>query len=75
MAKVDLGGGAVEATTPAGDPVSVAVGAGSVWVANRQTRTVQRIDPATNRTIATLRLHNPPVAISVGDGAVWVVVG
>ena len=75
VAKVDLGGGAVEATTPAGDPVSVAVGAGSVWVANRQTRTVQRIDPATNRTIATIRLHNPPIAISVGDGAVWVVVG
>jgi DNA-binding SARP family transcriptional activator/streptogramin lyase len=75
VARVDLGGGAVEATTPAGDPVSVAVGAGSVWVANRQSRTVQRIDPATNRTIATIRLHNPPVAIAVGDGAIWVVVG
>jgi len=75
VAKIDLGAHAVEGTIPAADPVAVAVSQGSVWVANRQTRSVERIDPTTNSTTATIPLRNTPTAIAVGDGAVWVVVG
>ena len=75
VAKVDLGPRAIEATIPAADPVGVAVSQGSVWVANRQSKTVERIDPTTNSTIATIPLGNTPTSIAVGAGAVWVVVG
>jgi virginiamycin B lyase len=75
VAKVDLGRGAVAATIPAGDPVAVSAGRGSVWVADRQTKNVERIDPATNSKIATIPLGNTPTAVAVGAGAVWVVVG
>jgi YVTN family beta-propeller protein len=75
VAKVDLGRGAVAGTIPAEDPAAVAVGRGSAWVANRQTKNVERIDPMTNSMIATIPLGNTPTAIAVGDGAVWVVVG
>jgi YVTN family beta-propeller protein len=75
VAKVDLGARTVEGTTPAADPISVAVSRGSVWVANRQTKNVERIDPTTNNAIATIPLRNTPSAIAVGAGAVWVVVG
>ena len=64
----------VSATIHADDPVDVAVGSGSVWVVNRRTRTVQRIDPATGRTVATIPLGNSPIAVAVGAGAVWVAV-
>jgi virginiamycin B lyase len=75
VAKVELGGGSLVGTIPAADPAAVAVGRGSVWVANRQTKNVERIDPRTNTTLATIPLGNTPTAIAVGAGAVWVVVG
>jgi len=53
----------------------VSAGRGSVWVADRQTKNVERVDPATNSLIATVPLGNTPTAIAVGAGAVWVVVG
>jgi YVTN family beta-propeller protein len=74
IATVDLGARAVRTTTAVGDPASIALGDGSLWVANRNTHNVQRIDPETKRTIATIRLGNPPTTLAVGNGAVWVVV-
>jgi hypothetical protein len=38
-----------------GTPVAVAVGAGGVWVLSPPDNTVTRIDPATNRRVATVR--------------------
>jgi virginiamycin B lyase len=53
--------------------MSAAVGAGAVWVAYRfGDQIVVRIDPATNRVAATIRLPNLPTAIAVGDRAVMV---
>jgi YVTN family beta-propeller protein len=65
-------------------PVELAVGAGSVWVANRtlgrngffpsgKRGTVSRIDPETNAVVATIRVGHEPSGIAVGDGAIWVV--
>ena len=74
VAEIDREAQGVDTTIHADDPVDVAVGSGSVWVVNRRTRTVQRIDPATGRTVATIPLGNSPIAVAVGAGAVWVAV-
>jgi YVTN family beta-propeller protein len=51
--------------------LGVATGEGSVWLASG-TKRLLRIDPATGRTIATVRVPAGPLAVAVGDGAVWV---
>ena len=43
-----------------------------VWVANGGETTVMRIDPATNKVVATIELGVRPDKIAVGEGAVWV---
>ena len=52
----------------------MSVGAGSVWVANSGDGTVTRIDPATNKTIATIAVGGSPQAITVAGGRAWVTV-
>jgi serine/threonine-protein kinase len=73
-----------------GDPVAVASGEGSVWVATKGVgrNTVLRVDPGTGAVSATVRLPSevptsnlpnanfPDVqALAVGEGAVWVLTG
>src|SRR3954468_16643297 len=55
-----------------GHPFSLADADGSVWVANFLSGTVQRIDPATNRVVATVRIGGQPYGLAVAPGAVWV---
>jgi len=56
-------------------PVSVAVGAGSVWVADAGPRgSLSRVSPSSG-AVKTIDLPHSPVAIAVGDGFVWVAVG
>jgi len=58
---------------PVGDePVDVAIGQDSVWVANR-TGTVSRIDPVTH-AVLTIEVGNAPSAVAVARGLVWVAV-
>jgi streptogramin lyase len=71
--RIDPTTGKVLAKIPTGeDPRSVAVGEGSVWIANFGSDTVTRVDPVTNRTI-DIRVGREPVDLAVGEGAVWVV--
>jgi YVTN family beta-propeller protein len=72
--KIDLADTTTQALVPAPDPVAVSVGAGAVWVANRQTHTVERIDPKTNTHVATIRIGNTPTSLAASPDAVWVVV-
>ncbi len=73
-----------------GDPVAVASGEGSVWVATKDVgrNTVLRVDPQTGAVSAAVRLpaevptSNLPNAsipevraLAVGEGAVWVLTG
>jgi DNA-binding beta-propeller fold protein YncE len=52
----------------------VAVGAGSVWiVGDTRDRTLWRVDPATQRVIATVALPFAPRDVAVGAGGVWLV--
>ena len=73
-----------------GDPVAVASGEGSVWVATKEVgrNEVLRVDPQTGAISATVRIPSkiptsnlpdpsfPEVqALAVGEGAVWVLTG
>ena len=53
-------------------PTGVAVGAGSVWVANSGDGTVSRIDPTAGKVIATIEVGGRADEVAVGEGAVWV---
>jgi len=74
VSKIDLADTATRALVTAPDPVAISVGAGAVWVANRQTHTVERIDPKTNTHVATIRIGNTPTALTTSADEVWVVV-
>ena len=52
----------------------MAVGAGSVWVANSGDGTVTRIDPATDRDQATIRVGGSPPRSRSPAGRAWVTV-
>jgi peptide/nickel transport system substrate-binding protein len=52
----------------------VAVGAGSVWVANSGAGTVTRIDPARGAAIATIVVGGSPQQIAVAGDRVWATV-
>jgi peptide/nickel transport system substrate-binding protein len=64
--------GAITAEAPVGSsPSGVAVGQGSVWVANYSDGTVSRIDPATH-AVVPIGVESTPTGIAVGADAVWV---
>ena len=48
-----------------GPPV---VAAGAVWVPNEADGTISRIDPATNRVVATIRVGDPQQLVAAGCG-------
>lgn len=54
-----------------GDPTSVTVGAGAVWVLNADEQTVTRIDLATHQQ-RTFGTGGVPTDIAAGDGSLWV---
>jgi Bacterial transcriptional activator domain len=56
-------------------PVAVAVGHGSVWVANADDGTVSRIDPDRREVIRTIGIGAPAIDLAIGQGAVWVANG
>jgi YVTN family beta-propeller protein len=56
------------------EPSGIAVGGGSVWVANSGDGTVSRIDPATNDVVDTIEIGNVPDSLSSDGDFVWVTV-
>ncbi len=55
-------------------PVAIAVGLGSVWVADNGSGSVTQIDPATGDAHEISGVGVGPSGIAVGDGSVWVTV-
>jgi YVTN family beta-propeller protein len=53
-------------------PQSLAVGGGSLWVANHDARTVTRINAETGRVVADIPVPSEPHRVAYGGGAVWV---
>ena len=66
--------GVTKAISVGANPVALAVGKDSVWVANSGDGSVSRIDPDTNGVTATVAVGHRPQGIAVAGGAVWVTV-
>jgi len=56
---------------PTGE-LSIATGAGSVWILSDATGKLARIDPATNRVSATIPVAAGSFATAFGFGSVWI---
>lgn len=50
---------------------AVAVAHGGIWVANRATRTVSRVDPVTLDLTAIQKFRKMPIEIDAGPSAMW----
>jgi DNA-binding beta-propeller fold protein YncE len=53
-------------------PQSLAVGGGSLWVANHDARAVTRIDLASGTVVADIPVPSEPHRVAYGAGAAWV---
>jgi DNA-binding SARP family transcriptional activator len=56
-------------------PVALAIGHGSVWVANADDGTVSRIDPDRHEVMRTIGIGAPAIDLAVAADAVWVANG
>jgi YVTN family beta-propeller protein len=56
-------------------PGAIAIGHGSVWVANLEDRTLAQIDPTARRVARNLSPDGSPTGLAVGPGGVWVAYG
>jgi YVTN family beta-propeller protein len=71
--RIDPETNAVTDTIPVGRlPTALALGGGSLWVANAASGTVSRIDPATRKVIQTIDVGNSPSGLTLADGLLWV---
>jgi YVTN family beta-propeller protein len=55
-------------------PGPITSGAGSIWVANLEDRTLSRIDPH-RRSAPIITLGRTPTGVAFGEGAIWVANG
>src|SRR5207248_3077994 len=75
-AMIDENGKTIESYVGVGRrPTAVAVGAGGVWVANSESGTVSRLDPATGKFVDTIGVGADLNDVAVGLGSVWVADG
>jgi DNA-binding SARP family transcriptional activator len=76
VAVIDPQRSRVVAHVPVGRrPVALAIGHGSLWVANADDGTVSRIDPDRREVIRTIGIGAPAIDLAVADDAVWVANG
>lgn len=76
LAVIDARQNRVVAAVPVGGrPTFVAAGAGAVWVANVDDRTVSRVDPDALRVTANVGLGFEPTDMEADERHVWVVGG
>jgi YVTN family beta-propeller protein len=57
---------------PAGFRSAIALGAGSIWIADSLNGAVRRIDPATGTVTRTIPVSDGANAMAFGHGAVWI---
>jgi DNA-binding SARP family transcriptional activator len=76
VALIDVDQVRVVGNVPVGRrPVAVAVGHGSIWVANADDGTVSRIDPDRREVVRTIGIGAPAIDLAVAPNAVWVANG
>jgi virginiamycin B lyase len=78
LVRIDTRSAAKIATIPTGianpkGELNVVAGAGSVWVASDQKGVLSRIDPATNKVIARIKVSLGTHYLAFGYGSVWAV--
>ena len=72
---VDAGSGRITSQYRVGrSPASLAVGGGSVWVANSQDGTIARVTPG-RQEVATIDIGGEPARLAFGAGYLWVTDG
>ncbi len=57
----------------AGSPEAIAVGSGSVWVAEANEDDLRRVDPTAHTVSASVPIGGAPTSVAVADGAIWAV--
>jgi DNA-binding SARP family transcriptional activator/streptogramin lyase len=73
LRRVDSRSGLLQTTIAVGaDPVAVALAGGSVWVADRSDRLIQRVDPVLNRRVAPIAVGAQPTALVSEHDGIWV---
>jgi streptogramin lyase len=73
VARIDSGTNRITGATPVGSgPTRIDAGAGGVWVANFDDRTLSRLDPASGEEVRTISTEGAPTGLAVGAGAIWV---
>jgi streptogramin lyase len=73
VAVVEAESGTIATEIPVGGrPGGVAVGARSVWVGNRDDRTLLRIDPRSRSVVRRIGLPITPDFVKFGVGTVWI---
>ncbi|MCB1260786.1 MAG: hypothetical protein KDB33_10440 [Acidimicrobiales bacterium] len=73
LVRIDAASGTVVADLQLGScPTAVAVGFGSVWVADSSQGTVSRVDPTTNTCAGTVSVGENMMGLAVGASGVWV---
>jgi streptogramin lyase len=53
-------------------PIGLAVGFGSLWVADLDAKAILRINPRSGRIVGRLPVGGLPVLLKIGFGSVWV---
>jgi YVTN family beta-propeller protein len=53
-------------------PIGLALGYGSLWVADIDRKSIDRVDPRTGRIVARLPVGGIPIRLAVGFGSIWV---
>ena len=61
----------VAARIEVAEPIGVAAGGGSVWVASFADDAVVRIDPETKRVVARIPVGKGPIGVGYGAGSAW----
>ena len=72
ISRIDIASGAVQTIPVDSDPTAIAVAAGFVWVACTGTRSVERIDPQTDKRTQRITVGYGSSAIAVAPRALWV---
>jgi streptogramin lyase len=55
--------------------LGVTAGEGGIWLGGSEQVAVIRIDPGSDRQIATIRTEDPPYEMATGEGKAWAVTG
>lgn len=72
---VDSAPGSLLRSRVAADPSGLAGGFGAIWVSDRATRTVLRVEASSGRVASRIPVDGPPGALTVDGDSLWVLRG